>query len=367
MTIELPNDKDKIAATSIASQEFAIDGLLAQFHDSVSLVSKDPKKHANMVEALRAYNPKFTPVLVETDLAEAKVLANVVGGIYAPLIHGFTTTIIRNIKDNRLPNVIVAPPRDAIPLAIALQAHSEIQGVDIKLLMPHVNRNTAGIVNNQKDSLVGRSPHLDLLLDQIVQSMGASIGAVEIEPGIYGTTSLIMAEAFKARKLDQYFPIKFYGLGPTSSYVHAVLSGGNQWVAERAEGQGLVETSQINDLMVLLDTMEELGMEKAYKCVEHLELGRDGAVEPVLVPSSAEESEIARVTNGVIKETASQYANITASEVRALLNNVPFLVEHSQEGLPFTLAEPIPSMDSKEKHFDNIRKSKLFDYPNLSL
>ena len=316
MTKELLIDP-KLALTEPAtSQKFTIDKLLAEFHTSVDLVVGNSEKYAQMIDALKVCNPAFTPVQVETDFSKAEVLANVVAGVYAPLIHGYATTIVRNIKEGKLPNAVVAPPRDAIPLAVAIQAHADIQGVEVQLLAPHVNRNTAGIANNQKGYLVEKSPHLDLLLDQTIQNMNGSTGAVEVEPGIYGTTSLIMAAAFKSRKLSHYFPIKFYGLGPNLSYVHAVLSEGQGWIAENAEAQGLVEASQVLGLMVLLDTMEELGMEKFYESVEQLKVGKDGEVEPVIVPVSAEETEIARATNEVVDQTAFQYANITSNEVK---------------------------------------------------
>lgn len=367
MTKESLSHQEQTQVELVANQELAIDKLLAEFHTSVDLVVDDPKKYAQMISVLKAYNPKFTPVHVETDFPKTGVLANVAAGVYAPLIHGFATTVVRNIKEGKLPDVVIAPPRDAIPLAVALKAHADIQGLEVGLLTPHINRNTAGIANNQKGYFVGKSPHLDLLLDQTIQSMNGSTGAVEVEPGIYGTTSLIMARAFKARKLGHYYPIKFYGLGPNLSYVHAVLSGGKEWVAEKAEAQGLVQTSQIGNLMVLLDTMEELGMEKFYESVEHLQVNKEGAVSPVLVPVSTEETEIARVTNEIVSKTAPKYADITADEVKLLLDKVPWLVSNSQGGLPLTLTEPIPPMNSKEEHFDMIRKSELFDYPNLLL
>ena len=367
MTKELFTDQKLKQTELVTSQELVIDRLLAEFHNSVDLVARNPEKYAQMINILKTYNPSFRPVQVETNFPKAEVLANVVAGIYAPLIHGYATTIVRNIKEGKLPNVVIAPPRDAIPLAIVIQTHADIQGVEVQLLEPHINRNTAGIANNQKDYFVEKSPYLDLLLDQTIQNMNGSTGAVEVEPGVYGTTSLIMAEAFKSRKLSNYFPIKFYGLGPNLSYVHAILSGGEEWVAENAETQGLVKSLQVFELMVLLDTMEELGMEKFYESVEQLQVSKDGIVCPVIVPVSTEETEIAQVTNEVVSKTASQYANITSSEVKLLLDKVPWLVTNSQEGLPFTLVAPIPPMDSKEEHFTAIRNSKLFNYPNLML
>ena len=367
MTKEILKNQNSAPTELATSQEFVIEKLLPQFHASIDLVVKESGKHAEMIEVLKAHNPDFTPIQVETKHPKAEVLANVVAGIYAPMIHGFATTIVRNIKEGKLSNVVIAPPRDAIPLAVAIEAQAEIQGCELQVMMPHVNRNTAGIANNQKGYFIGRSPHLDLLLDQAIFNMNGSTGAIEVETGIYGTTSLIMAEAFKARKLKRYSPIKFYGLGPNISYVHAVLSDGKEWIAEVAEAQGLVEVSEINGLMVLLDTIEELGMEKFYQGVERLQVNENGLVEPIIVPVSDEEREIASVTNKVIAETAFIYRNITPGEVKLMLGRVPCLVEYAQQGFPLTLTEPIPSMDSKEEHFSAVRKSKLFDYPDLLL
>ncbi len=367
MTKEALSHQKQAQIELVTNQEFAIDKLLAQFHASVDLVSKDPDKYAQMIIQLQEFNPTFVPVQVTTEFPRAKVLANVVAGIYAPMIHGFATTVVKNIKEGTLPKVVIAPPRDAIPLAVSLQAQADIQDCELTMLMPHVNRNIAGIANNQKGNFSGRSPYLDLLLDQTILNMNGATDAIEIETGIYGTTSLIMADAFKARKLKRYSPIKFYGLGPNLSYVHAVLSNGEEWVAEAAELQSLVNTSQVNGLMVLLDTMEELGMEKFYKSVENLQIDEDGIVRPVLIPVSEEEYEIASVTNKILAETAVKYTLITPYDVKLMLDKVPWLVECSHKSFPFTLTEPIPSMDSKEVHFKAVKDSKLFDYPNLQL
>lgn len=295
------------------------------------------------------------------------MLSNVVAGIYAPLIHSFSNSVLQNINSGVLPPVIVAPPRDAIPLVSSLKAMAALHGQDLLIFEPPVNRNTTGIANNQKKYFIGRSPYLDQLLDETVESLQGSTCVMEVETGIYGTTSLVMAAAFKSRKLDFYYPLKFYGLGPNLSFVHAVLSDGKQWVAQDAEDSGLVSRAQINGLMVLLDTMEELGMEKFYQSVEQLQVGPTGKIEPVFMPVSGEDLEVATVTNQVITDTAPLYVDLTPGEVKAMLANIPVLVKYSQQGFPFTLSAAIPSMDSKDAHFESIRTSKLFDYPLLEL
>jgi len=366
MTIEHQKKLDYGLSEPVAKQEFAVDRLLAGFHASVEMMVNEPKKYGEMLVLLGEYNPIFTPINVDTKYPKAEVLGNVVGGIFGPMIHGLAITIVRNIQAGNLPNVIIAPPRDAIPLVVALESQALIYGCEMQIIMPPITRNTAGIANNQKDGVVEKSPLLDLLLDQIMQGISGP-GVTEVETGIYGTTSLVMANALKARGLGRYFPVKFYGLGPNLSYVHAVLSSGEEWVAEKAEASGLVEPPQIGQLMTLIDTMEELGMQNFYQSVESLCMDEKGLVKPVIVPVSDEECEIARVTNDVIKGTAPLYADITLEEVRLMLGKIPWLIDQARQGFPFILTEPIPSMDSKEEHFATIRESGLFNYPELLL
>lgn len=314
---------------------------------------------------LRAITLGFQPVDTNAQFPETKVLVNVVAAIYAPLIHGFSQAILKNIQTGVLPFEVIAPPRDAIPLASSLLAQAEIKGIDLHLFEPPVNRNTAGIANNQKSGDAKKSPFLDLMFDQTKAAMNGATSVVEIETGIYGTTSKTMAAALKDRGVINYYPVKFYGLGPNLSFVHAVLSKGKEWVAENAEASGVVNKSQIVDLMILLDTMEELGMEKFYHSVEKLMVGEDGLVKPVKMAVSEAELEIATWTNQVIRDTAPLYSNMPLDMVTKMLDDVPKLVKCSKGGFPFTLTKAIPPMDSKEEHFDSIRNSKLFDYPKL--
>ncbi len=266
-----------------------------------------------------------------------------------------------------LPPEVVAPPRDAIPLVSSLLAQAEIRGIDLHIFEPPVNRNTAGIANNQKSGDAKVSPFLSLMFDQTVSAMNGTPSIVEVETGIYGTTSMIMASAFKSRGVESYYPLKFYGLGPNLSFVHAILSNGQEWLAENAEAFGLVSKSQVAGLMVLLDTMEELGMEKFYQSVENLMIDKDGLVKPVKMTVSDEELEVAIATNQVIKDTASLYEKMPLETLVQMLGDVPKLVECSVAGYPFTLTKAIPSMDSREEHFKSVRSLKLFDYPKLRI
>ncbi|MFS8159643.1 MAG: hypothetical protein ACMG6E_05420, partial [Candidatus Roizmanbacteria bacterium] len=231
------------------TSESDLDRLMRQFHASIDTVISTPALKEEMLGHLSAFNPKFVPVSLDETHPKTEVLANVVSAIYAPLMHGFATAILRNIQSGALPPYVIAPPRDSIPLLTALQAQADLQGVSLTTLTPHVNRNTGGIANNQRTTLPSRSPHLDTLLDQVMRSLGKSNAVLEIETGIYGTTSKVTAEGLKARGLQKYIPLKFYGLGPNMSYVHAILSGGTGcWVAEELENSGGVDISHIKDL-----------------------------------------------------------------------------------------------------------------------
>lgn len=220
MTAEIPSQDN---------QEFAINKLLAEFHGAVETTAANSEKYQQMLAALKKYNPSFEPMQLSGCSPKTEVLANVVAGIYAPLIHAYTGLLVKNTCEGNLPKIVIAPPRDAIPLANSIKAQAQLMQANIHLELPHVNRNTAGIANNQKAGGNQKSPYLDLLLDQTTQRFNGAGAAMELETGIYGTTSLVMARAFKERWLKQYFPIKFYGLGPNLSFVHGVLSEGKEW------------------------------------------------------------------------------------------------------------------------------------------
>lgn len=351
----------------VVKTDIVLDDLLEAFHASVYEVSRDPQKKGDLLSVLQDVNPQYIPFEVSGKYPETDVICNVVGAVYAPLIHAYAQSIVTHIGSGILPPVVVAPPRDAIPLACAIQSHADMQAVDVNIVKPHVNRNTAGIHNNQRAEQVGRSPFLDLHIQQMVASMKGSTGAVEVEPGIYGTTSMVLAAELKKQGLETYVPVKFYGLGPNMSFVHAVLSGGASWVAEDAEKHSGFPAQTAEDVMVLLDTMEELGMEKFFQSVEELTIDESGIVVPVIRPVNDKDHEIAVATNHVIKATAGQYEHFGAEGAQQLLSHVGDLVALSQQGFPITLSQPIPSMDNKAEHYKKVRESGLFDYPELVL
>lgn len=344
-----------------------VDILTADFSLAVNSVVFKPERKAQMPLLLKEINSDFKPTKIESPFTEAEVLAEVVAAIYAPLIHGFTSTVIENIKAGKIPGTVMAPIRDAIPIVVSLQEMAKLKGVTVKILTPPINRFTAGIANNQKDYQPVKDPLFGQLIDQIMFSLDSQAGITELETGIYGTTSLVNAKLLKEKGLTCFVPIKFYGLGPNLSYVHAVLSGGKEWLAEVTEAKGLVDPQQIAELMVLLDSLEELGMQNFCQMVEKLKLGEEGKVEPVISKVSSKQQAIACATNQAVRLTAKQYAGIGTRTVADLLEKVPQIVQLSKQGWPFTLKQPIPPMDSKEEHFKAVRASQLFDYPNLIL
>jgi hypothetical protein len=344
-----------------------LDKLLAKFHQSVEVVSGNGEAFEQMCVALHEINPHFSPETYSS-LPEANVLANVVAGLYAPLIHGFSKTVLENIHAGRIPEVLVAPPRDSVPLAVSLETMAEITGVGLTILKPPITRKTAGIPNNQSDEIAKEDPLFGLMINQTFNSHSISGGITELETGIYSTTSLKVAHMLKELGIGEYVALKFYGLGPNLSYVHALLSGGNEWVAEKAESAGLVDAIQIAQLMVLLDSMEEFGMQNIYQTITKLKLNGSGKVEPVINTVDEKTLEIARATNQAIAHTSGKYLGVETGELSlGLLGSIPTLVTLSQQGYPFTLTAPIPPMDNKEAHFANIRAAQVFSYPKLIL
>jgi hypothetical protein len=344
-----------------------LDLLLDQFHQSVETVSRNSEAFKRMCMILHEINPYFSPEIYSS-LSEANVLANVVAGLYAPLIHGFSKTVLRNIHNGKLPEVIVAPPRDTIPLVVSLEAMVEKTGDGLAILKPPITRKTAGIPNNQLDEITREDPLFKLMISQTFNTHRNGRGITELETGIYSTTSLKVACMLNELGISEYVALKFYGLGPNLSYMHALLSGGTEWMAEKAEQSGVVDGKQIAQLMVLLDSLEELGMQNVYKSVNQLQLNSSNRVEPVIKPVSKMTLEIANATNLAVAQTAWQYLTLKDKELNLrLLNAVPQLVDLSQEGYPFMLSAPIPPMDSKEDHFMSIRKAQVFSYPELTL
>lgn len=337
--------------------------LLDVFQDSLEAVVQDPNKQMEMYAGLQEINPSFSPKQYAED-SKANSLANIVAAYYAPLIHGFSGMVLKNIEDGWLPDTIFAPPRDTIPIANSLSCLSQIKGVPVKVLQPSITRKTAGVYNNQNGEFTGQDP----LFSQMVKDVGGDISeVVEIEFGIYSTTSLSTAKIMAENGLKQFVPLKFYGLGPNLSWVHALLANGQEWIAEKAEAEGLVSGQEIASLMVLIDSFEEFGMQNMHQTVGELSLDNNGQVVPVIEPVNNEVLEIARATNLAVIETAALYADIQSEQVVALLNWMPKMKLMAQQGFPTMLTKPIPPMNNYDDHFQQIKDSGLFSHPELLL
>lgn len=343
-----------------------LDKLLSTFHNSVERAAYDGRESGKVYSVLKKVNPEYSPEKYSA-LPEANMLANIVAAYYAPLIHGFTGMLLNNITQGTLSEVILVPPRDTIAIAVSLEEMSKIKKLPIKLLNPPINRNITGVANNQKDQFFGQDPLFEKLMTTELLPYTNS-GLTEAEFGIYSTTSLVVAKWLHSHQVDSRLaPVKFYGLGPNISWVHALLSNGQEWVAEKAEIAGLVNPYEIAGLMVLIDTLEELGMQNMYESVEHLEQNNAGRVVPIIKPVSSTSQEIARATNLAVAHTAKIYHDAPVGLAKELLGAVPQMVELAKAGYPTMLTAPIPPMSAPEAHFQDIRASGLFNYPMLVL
>jgi hypothetical protein len=343
-----------------------VDELTKNFHDAAQNVADNPLLKSELYEILHFYNSYFEPGHYSDTSARADVLANVVAAIYAPFIHNFSLAILQNIKNGVLPACIMAFPRDTIPMVHSLKRHARNQGIPIHVIQPFVNRNTAGIANNQRSKDPIQSPHLEEYLRQSLSKFSPQQSFTEIEPGIYSTLSPKVAEILIKYGYGKLFSPKFYGLGPNLSYIHAILSDGKEWVAEVAEAEGHVEPQFVAQLMILLDSIEEFGMQNAIQSVEQLRVDSKGRVQPVITTNDKETREIASATNLAIKKTAALYSKHDPVFVKHLLGHVPHMAAKSVElGIPLTLSSVIPPDNKQVKiaHFKKLRESQLLHYP----
>lgn len=319
------------------------DTLIAEFQQDLAVAKDNPQA---TYDAIKQINPNFEPQTYSTD-AEADILANVVAGIYAPIIHAYSASIIHNIKAGNIPNNLFLPPRDTIPLHHSLLAQAELEEVELNIITTPVNRITAGIANNQADYVPQRDP---LFNQMIMQDFGNIKGpVVELETGIYGTTTVVLAETLAELRLEvPVIPIKVYGLGPNPSFIHGLFTDGETWLPDTAPTD---VQSLVLGLMVFIDTLEEFGMQNAHKSVPGLYMDGD-TVKPIMVPNDEKTQEIARATNAAITATAPMYQNSSALiKARNILVNFGEAVKLSNTGLPLTLKAAIPPMDNKQEHY----------------
>jgi len=346
--------------------------LVTEFACSVDQVVGNESDQLRLIKALKEINPHYIPKIYSPDV-KANILANVVAAIYAPLIHAFNLSVLKNIKKGTLSPIIIAPPRDAIPFANSIATLADIKNIPIKILQLPVTRKVAGISNSQGQNGKVNEPD-PLLSEYLAQELGPYLkyGFTEIEPGIYSTTSMVIAEQARQLGSTRYASLKLYGLGPNLSFTHALLSGGKEWVAEKAELSGLVESNQVANLMTLLDSTEEFGMQNMHATVERLTRTVNGKIVPDIKPAGAEAFLIAQATNAAILDTAAFYANGDKA-LKVTLNIISHfdqVIELSQQGLPLSFTAPIPpgKIEGKKVHFDRIRTSGLLQHPkNLVL
>lgn len=336
--------------------------LTSQFACSVEALVSDEHKQYQLYEALQTLNPNYEYKTYSLD-AKANILANVVAAIYAPLIHAFSEAVLKNIQQRKLSPVIVAPPRDAFPLANSLAALAQLKGMNIKILQPAITRVIAGIKNLQGESPKTPTPD-PLLQEYILQEFGEYLqfGFTEVEPGIYSTTSMAIAQYINELG-SSYTALKMYGLGPNLSFVHALLSDGKGWIAETIESE--VGPQLIADLMTLLDSIEEFGMEKLRGKVTGL-TRKSGKITPMYDHNPEHALHIAQTTNVAIVDTAAQYANgVGAETARYLLLNFNQIVQLAKLGFPVCLTAAIPPgpASDKDKHFERIRTNNLLNFP----
>lgn len=347
-----------------------VDTLVEEFKRSADRVAQSPELLAELFETLKDLNPKYQPAEFSKD-GKANVLANVVAAIYAPIIHNFNLALLKNISLGKISGNVLAPPRDTIPFVHSLNSLAAIQSIPITIFTPYINRHTAGIHNNQTNTIPVESPYLRRHFAEVIEPVQTAQDFTEIEPGIYSTLSLKVSQMLKELGHSNLAALKLYGLGPNLSYIHAVLCDGEEWVAEEAERKGLVDPEQIAGLMILLDSIEEFGMQNEIESVEYLTVNGKGKVEPKTKFNNEAAREIAAATNRAVLETATFYEKHDAAFMRSLLSKVPEMEKMSREkGFPLTLGSIIPPDDKKVKlaHFERIRRSGLLHYPKgLSL
>lgn len=122
--------------------------LVSEFANTLRDVVANPEKQTLLFAKLLEINPNYQPKLYSQD-AKANILANVVAAIYAPLIHAFTGSVLKNIQAGVLSPVVIAPPRDGIPFANSIKAQAALKGMAIKVIDLQVTRKVAGISNQQ--------------------------------------------------------------------------------------------------------------------------------------------------------------------------------------------------------------------------
>jgi hypothetical protein len=366
-----------------------IDDLLAAFHGDIAQLAEQKTRYQELMLKLHQLNPCFEPIsaidhfgaLPEAIVAELDeeqkerllVLVNIYTAIYVPLIHAFSYFVLTNIQAGKLPNNLLIPPRDPIPIYFAMHAQAGTLGMVLNTITPAMNRKIAGIANNQSDY----SPQVDPLFHDYVKQELAALGSpdeiVEIEPGVYSTTSLRIAQYMNdnGHKIA-YIPVKIYGRGPNISFIHWLLTDEQTAIAELAEANPVV-MELADKCMVILDTLEEFGAQNAYHSPASLE-GTKPDIKPVTVANDPFAQALASLTNASIIHSADSYLAIADapdglfSLAKNLLLAVDDLMAMAADGFPVVFTEPIPPMDDREPHYQNLRaaqESGIINYKKL--
>ncbi|KXK26060.1 MAG: hypothetical protein TR69_WS6001001354 [candidate division WS6 bacterium OLB20] len=318
--------------------------LLKEFASDVEAAADNPQP---TYDAIQKINPLFVPDTYSDD-NQANLLANVVAGIYAPVIHGFTAHVLDNIAAGILPDEVLLPPRDTIPMVYSLYRQSQLRGIPVTIHTPAVNRITAGIANNQADYNPVQDPLFDELLVQHFGQLEKPL--LELETGIYGTTTLALAEGLHRNGIRQpVIPYKLYGLGPNLSFIHGALSSGAVFKADCAQDH---LNSAVLKRMVFVDSIEEYGMQNRYYSVPALYRSPDGSVQPVIEEQNGLAAEIAAATNSAVALTADLYQDGMAIRTAAhILISFQHAVTAARAGMPLCLRAAVPPMDNKAEHY----------------
>jgi hypothetical protein len=361
-----------------------LDEILQKFDADIAEVSDSSELTKTMLAKIQRFNPYFVPIqtleefvsvpaqdpnlwhmLSQLDEQEKQILlakVNIYKGIYSPLIHAFTAFVLKLMQENKIPNSFVIPPRDPIPIYFAMLAQANINHQILNIVTPAMNRHIAGIPNNQIDEITITDKYFADYVRQELAKLGHPNCIVEIEPGIYSTTSLMIAEYMNNNgHLVRYMPLKLYGKGPNFSFIHGLLTGGKQYVAETAEQDPAV-ADLADACMVILDTIEEFGAQNATKSPQRL-LEKNGVIYPDYELNDAFAQCLASLTNAVIIMDAERYKHLDdIGQLKVIAQNLIFnvheLIDLAHEGIPLVFNEPIPSMDDKEAHYAALREAQ---------
>lgn len=335
-----------------AEQEEAI--LLELFGESVKNTAYDKTKIEETICIIQSVNPDFSWSEEYSEDAEINLIANIVEGIYAPLITAYAYTIVQNVKEGVLPPNLYIPPRDGYPLIGAIRVIAQSLDVNVNIIPIPVSRAMAGIENNQEDEEAVKDP---LLPEYLAQELGCIDGdlIVEVETGIYGTLTLKLSEVFEKANIEkQIIPLKMYGLGPTLSFFRAMFDSGN-WYAD--SGSESFDPNMNKWWMIILDSIEEYGMSNLHQTVKTLQKGPDGKVLPVYLPVEERTLDIAKATNWAVILHAQKSVESKENPLevaRMILLNVPKLTAAAKGGIPVIFEAAIKSMSNRDKHFRNL-------------